>query len=43
MLIRILPSPGPMQPPPEEVLARRSAGLLERVQSFTADVAKTAS
>jgi len=43
LLIRILPTPGPLQPPPEEVLARRSAGLLERVRSFTADVAKTAS
>jgi hypothetical protein len=40
MLIRILPSPSPMQPPPEEVLARRSAGLLDRVQGFTADVAR---
>lgn len=42
MLIRILPSPSPMQPPPEEVLARRSSGLIERVQAFTADVASTA-
>lgn len=42
MLIRILPAASPMQPPPEEVLARRSAGLLERVQAFTADVASTA-
>ncbi len=39
-IIRILPAPHPMQPDPEEVLAKRTAGLLERVASFTAGVAK---
>lgn len=43
MLIRILPSPSPMQPAPEEVLAHRREGLLERVAGFTATVASTAS
>lgn len=42
MLIRILPSPSSMQPPPDEILARRSARLLERVQGFTDSVLKPA-
>lgn len=37
-LIRILPPQHPMQPPPEEVLAIRTAGLISRVQAFTASV-----
>ena len=42
MIIRILPPKLPMQPEPHEILARRSTGLLERVQNFTADVMKPA-
>ena len=41
-MIRVLPPPHPMQIPREELLARRSASLLERVQAFTADVMNTA-
>lgn len=41
-LIRILPPPHPMQPSPEQLLAERTAGLLTRVQRFTADVMRTA-
>ena len=35
IIIRILPAPHPMQPSPEELLAKRTAGLIERVQNFT--------
>jgi hypothetical protein len=42
LVIRILPAPHPMQPSPEELLAGRTAGLLERVTAFTAGVMKTA-
>lgn len=42
MIIRILPPKQPMQPEPEEIVARRAAGLLERVQNFTADIMKSA-
>jgi hypothetical protein len=40
-LIRILPPAMALQNPPE-LLAERIAGLLTRVQSFTADIMKTA-
>lgn len=42
MIIRILPPKQPMQPEPEEIVARRAEGLLTRVQNFTADIMKTA-
>ena len=42
IIIRILPAPHPMQPNPDEVLAKRTAGLVERVTAFTAGVLKTA-
>ncbi|MCU1414502.1 MAG: hypothetical protein JWN80_1842 [Microbacteriaceae bacterium] len=42
MIIRILPPKQPMQPEPEEIVARRAEGLLTRVQNFTADVVKPA-
>jgi len=38
IIIRILPAPHPMQPSPEELLAKRSAGLMERVKNFTDSV-----
>ncbi len=38
IIIRILPAAHPMQPDPQEVVAARAAGLLQRVQGFTADV-----
>lgn len=38
IIIRILPAPHPMQPSPEELLVKRTAGLIERVQSFTDSV-----
>ena len=38
IIIRILPAPHPMQPNPDEVLAKRTAGLVERVQNFTDSV-----
>ena len=38
IIIRILPAPHPMQPSPDEVLAKRTAGLVERVQNFTDSV-----
>lgn len=41
MLIRIVPPKLPMQPGPEEIVARRAEGLLTRVQNFTADIMKT--
>jgi hypothetical protein len=31
-----------MQPSPEEILATRTAGLISRVQAFTASVMKSA-
>lgn len=43
MLIRILPSPSAMQPPPEEILERRSRSLVERVEGFIDSVISTAS
>jgi hypothetical protein len=42
IIIRITPPKLPMQPDPEEIVARRSAGLLQRVSGFTADVMKPA-
>jgi hypothetical protein len=41
-LIRILPPARHLQPGPEEILATRVDGLLGRVDSFTADIARTA-
>lgn len=41
-LIRMLPPAHPMQPPPAEILAARVDGLLGRVESFTADIMRTA-
>lgn len=41
-LIRVLPPPHPMQPPPDQLLASRVDGLLARVANFTADVMRTA-
>jgi hypothetical protein len=38
IIIRILPAPHPMQPSPDEVLAKRSAGLTERLENFTNSV-----
>ena len=38
IIIRILPAPHPMQPAPQEVLAKRTAGLIERVENFTNSV-----
>ena len=38
IIIRILPAPHPMQPSPDEVLAKRTAGLVERVRNFTDSV-----
>lgn len=43
LIIRIVPPPSAVQPDPAAVVAARAEGLLERVRSFTADVAKTAS
>jgi hypothetical protein len=37
-IIRILPPKQPMQPEPEQIVAARAVGLLERVQGFTANV-----
>ena len=42
IIIRILPAPHPMQPSSDEVLAKRTAGLVERVQNFTDSVLDTA-
>ena len=42
LIIRITPPKLPMQPDPEEIVARRALGLLERVNNFTADIMKTA-
>ncbi|MCY7413253.1 MAG: FBP domain-containing protein [Salinibacterium sp.] len=41
-LIRILPPRSPIQPSPEELLAKRIEGLLARVDAFTSDIAGTA-
>lgn len=41
-MIRVLPPPHPMQMPPEQLLAQRSASLLARVGAFADDVMKTA-
>lgn len=41
-MIRVLPPPHPMQIPPEELLAQRSANLLARVEAFSSDVMKSA-
>ncbi len=42
LLIRIVPPKLPMQPDPQEIVARRAEGLLSRVRNFTADIMKTA-
>ena len=42
IIIRILPALHPMQPSSDEVLAKRTAGLVERVQNFTDSVLDTA-
>lgn len=42
LLIRIIPPQLPMQPDPAEIVAKRAAGLLDRVHSFTAGIMKTA-
>jgi hypothetical protein len=41
-IIRILPPPSDMQPSPSDVVASRAAGLLTRLNSFTAEVLKPA-
>ncbi|GGL01262.1 hypothetical protein GCM10007382_21500 [Salinibacterium xinjiangense] len=41
-LIRILPPAHPMQPSPDQVLATRTAGLISRMQAFTASVMNSA-
>lgn len=38
IIIRILPAPHPMQPSADEVLAKRTSGLTERLEAFTASV-----
>ena len=38
IIIRITPAAHPLQPSPEELVAARATGLLERLQSFTASV-----
>jgi hypothetical protein len=40
-LIRILPPRSDLQPPPEEILAGRTEGLVARVDSFASDVMRT--
>ena len=42
IIIRITPPKLPMQPDPAELVARRSAGLLQRVNGFTADIMRPA-
>ena len=42
IIIRITPPASVMQPDPREIVARRAEGLLDRVQSFTADIMRTA-
>ena len=41
-LIRILPPAHPMQPSPDQILATRTAGLISRMQAFTASVMNSA-
>jgi FBP C-terminal treble-clef zinc-finger len=41
-LIRILPPSHPLQPSPDDILARRTAELVSRVQAFTANVMASA-
>lgn len=41
-LIRILPPANDMQPSPEELVAKRSEGLLSRVDAFSSDVMRSA-
>ncbi|MEP6479266.1 MAG: FBP domain-containing protein [Rhodoglobus sp.] len=43
IMIRIVPPPSDLQPHPEEIVARRSAGLFKRVDSFIDGVLKPAS
>ena len=40
ILIRIVPPPLPMQPAPDEIVASRVRGLLERVEAFSRNVAR---
>ena len=42
IIIRITPPKLPMQPDPEEIVARRIEGLQARLQNFTADIMRTA-
>ena len=42
IIIRITPAAHPLHPTPEELVAQRASGLLERVRAFTADIMKTA-
>lgn len=42
IIIRITPAAHPLQPSPEELVAARASGLLERLQAFSADVMSTA-
>jgi hypothetical protein len=42
IIIRMVPAAHPMHPDPDEVVAARAIGLLERVQAFSATVMKTA-
>ena len=41
-LIRVLPPSHPLQPSPQEVLAKRSDALISRVRAFTASVRESA-
>ncbi|MCU1514276.1 MAG: hypothetical protein JWO10_1366, partial [Microbacteriaceae bacterium] len=41
LIIRITPPKLPMQPTPEEIVAKRAAGLLQRVSNFTSDIMRT--
>lgn len=40
ILIRIVPPPQPMQPAPEEIVASRVRGLLERIDAFSRNVVR---
>jgi hypothetical protein len=42
IIIRIVPPPSDMQPDPSEIVARRSEGLLKRLDSFVDGVLRTA-
>ena len=42
MIIRITPAPQPLHPDPDDVVAARASGLLERVRAFTTDIMRTA-